>query len=556
MVIRIATLICISIIGSYGNPTSINQDRNGNIFLVLNQNKYVAGDIVRFKAYFLTENNKPISGSFRAIATLADTLGRAIDQINFIITNGIGYNQILLQQNHAPGLYNFSVTLDGIEANEKVNTHNQAIIVVEPNLTIHKRTDDTSISSSIKIVVDSIFKKRDSVSLSIEINGALQKISSSGEFSVNVFSLEHLSLSKPTWLKSNIDRDTLTDLMNKEPFSEFNSRIRQAQIKFNSGLPLPDSTIVYFYLQKSHWRYQTVALKNGIVNLIIPDLLEEDEFYYLAKIKNQITDDLMATWLSKESHPANRKDYSIVYKDDTYALFRQKTDMINSAFNYYINLNDNSTINNNQFPDLITTPTIEVFLDKYISFPTMTDCIKSIIPAMYYRKSKGKEWVRLKLLPLNKNVLPKTPTGDPIFIIDGVATKNTQLFLSLAPKEVISIKIVNEPHKLNQFGIFGENGIVIVKTKSGNKAESKNALSRKATHISKYKQFELPNHSNRPTVPIFSSILYWNPSVKTDEFGKAKILFKTADVTGPYAVEVIGFIENQPFWTYAKFRVD
>src|SRR6185436_19046312 len=72
-------------------------------------------------------------------------------------------------------------------------------------------------------------------------------------------------------------------------------RIVRALLK-DSDQVLPESTPILFFLQKSHWRYQTFVEKNGLVRLTLPDVYEPDEFFYLAEVEEIITNQIKIEW--------------------------------------------------------------------------------------------------------------------------------------------------------------------------------------------------------------------------------------------------------------------
>jgi hypothetical protein len=100
-----------------------------------------------------------------------------------------------------------------------------------------------------------------------------------------------------------------------------------------------------------------------------------------------------------------------------------------------------------------------------VLFPTIEELIREIVPSMFIRKSGKRIIVRVSLLS------PLISTQDPVYIIDGIATKNSEFFLSLDPSEIVTIKLINDSKKLLPLGLLGKNGIVIVKTKSGDRRE-------------------------------------------------------------------------------------
>jgi hypothetical protein len=176
----------------------------------------------------------------------------------------------------------------------------------------------------------------------------------------------------------------------------------------------------------------------------------------------------------------------------------------------------------------------------------MEELIREIVPYLQHRKSGDKTTERVVLFPNNK-----VPAYDPLFLIDGIMTKNTRYFLTLNPSDIISIKLIKDINKLNRFGSLGKNGIVLVSTKKQAHPElqkvntqlSVKGLNKPYAHYS-------PTSDDRAQVrkPDFRSTLYWNPSVKVDASGKVNAIFYTSDDVGNFLIRIQGITsDGRPF---------
>ena len=60
-----------------------------------------------------------------------------------------------------------------------------------------------------------------------------------------------------------------------------------------------------------------------------------------------------------------------------------------------------------------------------------------------------------------------------------------------------------------------------------------------------------------PGAPEFRSTIYWNPSIKTDESGKALVEFMVSDDVGAINVMIDGITNGlQPFSSIAELKVE
>ena len=193
----------------------------------------------------------------------------------------------------------------------------------------------------------------------------------------------------------------------------------------------------------------------------------------------------------------------------------------------------------------------------YVVFPKMEDLLREVIPFVQYRKRGSKETVRMSF---RLETSTRTYEDDPLYVIDGFMSRNTAFFISLKPENVISIKIINNPNKLAQFGRLGANGIIFVETK---KREYSSSVLKANTFpvvgLSRPANYNMVSYSNANSnyrVPDMRSTLYWNPSLETDKTGRAEVNFFASDDIGPVRILVQGLTKDgRPFMAEQEIRV-
>lgn len=310
--------------------------------------------------------------------------------------------------------------------------------------------------------------------------------------------------------------------------------------------PVPELTQLTFYLQNSKKLYHTFVDK-GKVSFAIPAVYGQDEIFYLAQTKRKPIPNVVIEWDADNVQlplpPKSRQTKSI----DRYAYFAGKGKLINKSYGFYENPNqvNSESIKNSiaDFEDEIMGADVTINIQNYILFSTMQEMVHEVVGAMYTRGTGEKSMVRVKLPePMNSNV-----TGDPVYVIDDVATKSTAFFLSLKPAEVLYIKVVKDPMKLSRFGLMGRNGIVIVETKNGNTREQIDP-SLVVRGLNKALLFKTPDYGNSVDLirPDFRSTLFWNPIVKTTN-GKAIVEFYSSDDVGKMKILINGMAETNAF---------
>ena len=184
----------------------------------------------------------------------------------------------------------------------------------------------------------------------------------------------------------------------------------------------------------------------------------------------------------------------------------------------------------------------------------MIELIREIIPSLQHRKLGGKTTVRVLLSEASIR-----PIGDPLYVIDGIMTKNTDYFLSMNPSDILTLKIVKDISKLRRFGAMGKNGMVLIQTKKLDLQKLKSgSTTLPVTGLSKPVDFRPLDHSNDAgnKLPDFRSTLYWAPTVKTAATGKANFSFYASDDTGPLVIKVLGMTaDGRPFNASTRINV-
>ncbi len=184
----------------------------------------------------------------------------------------------------------------------------------------------------------------------------------------------------------------------------------------------------------------------------------------------------------------------------------------------------------------------------------MVELIREIVPSLQHRKLGGKTTVRVLLSEASIR-----PTGDPLYVIDGIMTKNTEYFLSMSPSDILTLKIVKDISKLRRFGAMGKNGMVLVQTKKLDLQKLKSGSTTLAvTGLNRALDFKAQNQSKSTSrLPDFRSTIYWAPSIRTALTGKANFSFYTSDESGPLVIKVVGITtDGRPFNAITKVKVD
>jgi len=320
---------------------------------------------------------------------------------------------------------------------------------------------------------------------------------------------------------------------------------RKGLAYFADGKKMLDSLDIFFYSQKSKVKYQTKLLK-GKVWVPLPTLYGRDELFYLAEsfyyqsglTKGFKLPNLRVKWELDSielPRPVKSKELNV---PDYFGSFKEKINLLNKSFSIQSPTVSAGVANQKDFENEIKGVDVVVNVEDYVVFPTMAELIKEVVPSLFHRYDKGKEIVRV-ILP---GKMAADVSGDPVYLIDGIATNNTDFFLSIKPVDLVQIKVVNNEKKLKSFGLMGKNGIVIVQTKQENMREPID-VSNLIDGLNTETKF--PNIVSKLTeTPKFRSTVYWNSGVKTDEKGTATVRINLSDDIGEMEFRIDGITES------------
>jgi hypothetical protein len=318
--------------------------------------------------------------------------------------------------------------------------------------------------------------------------------------------------------------------------------------------PLPDSTLIMAYLQKHMIGYELYTLQGGKFELpFMYDFWGKDKLFCAVQSKGR--EPKKEFMIRLDDHPVSAvKELALKQTDsiESYGDYKFKKDLMDQSFNFYAKAKSDAKgegFNPNlEFEDELGGTDFAVDAQKFLVFPEMEEMIREILPFVQHRKRGDKVTVRLILIEGTLNTIP---SSEPLYIIDGVMSKNTDLFLSLKPADILTVKVVRDKTKLSRLGAIGKNGVIFVQTKNaiGEKVRANGKLL-SIEGLSKPVDFKLNDYSKNSNrrVPDFRSTLYWNPLVKTGTTGRATVSFYASDDVGEMSIKFLGITnEGLPF---------
>jgi hypothetical protein len=345
------------------------------------------------------------------------------------------------------------------------------------------------------------------------------------------------------------------------PFQSQTSLTGEVVSKENGSNP-PDSTVLLTYLQRNTIGYEATVEKGKFKVPFIFDFYGDDQVFCTLQSRARVLDG----------------DYRIIIRDDSVKLTERwqssetesvslhgdysfKRQLVSKSYSFFSKKEVAQSVNespNRFFEDEFFGVDFTVNVQDYLIFPKMEELLREIVPFVQHRRRGQTETVRMLF---RFDTSTKLAKSDPLYIIDGIMSRNTTYFLSLKPENILYIKVLNDPNKLQQLGKLGENGVVFVESKKG--VSNMGTFERNVFNVvglSKSVKFpynEQYHFSAEGRVPDLRSTLYWSPSTKSDRTGKSAITFSTSDDVGPAVIRIEGFTEDgRPFSAQHELQVN
>lgn len=316
--------------------------------------------------------------------------------------------------------------------------------------------------------------------------------------------------------------------------------------------PVPDSTKITFFMHKNVNTYQTYTNEEGEFTLhMLFEFYDTDEVYYRVEQKRKLLPN--AKVIISESRVVSQESANQEKSITSYNTLFDKRKMINESYDYHTNAS-RSFVPEEVEPlieEEIFGPDITIKLEDYHLFPTMIETLREIIPFSQHRRIRGNDVVRI----FNADT-DLYWEAEPVYVIDGVMTDDTDYFLSLAPADIATIKIVHTADKLRTFGTIGNGGMVIVDTKIPDNHKNVHRSVRSFTLHGLNQPLTrgtISHNANpRSRIPDLRTNLAWLPAIETNGNGEAAVSFYTSDVPGKYRIEGEGITSDGKLFSFQQ----
>jgi hypothetical protein len=145
--------------------------------------------------------------------------------------------------------------------------------------------------------------------------------------------------------------------------------------------------------------------------------------------------------------------------------------------------------------------------------------------------------------------------SQPLLLVDGVVTRDASHISGLDARKVERIDLVNRDY---YFGLLHFQGLLNVVTTDGTcPLELPDQVFRQSyefTTLAEANNFPAYEDENQiqSTWPDFRNTLYWDPGIRTDKNGRARIEFYTGDDVADYILMLDGFTMDGQSVSYSS----
>jgi hypothetical protein len=182
-------------------------------------------------------------------------------------------------------------------------------------------------------------------------------------------------------------------------------------------------------------------------------------------------------------------------------------------------------------------------LDAYTRFPTMEDILREYVLGVLPRKRQGHFRLMVPNAPYREFF-----DEEPMVLVDGVPVYDMDKVMAFSPLKIQKLDVITNRYFMGT-ALF--NGLISFMTYKGDLAGfplDTRVLKLDYDGLQLQREFYAPRYTNakqqESRLPDARTLLYWNPSVRTNEQGKAQLDFYTSDMAGIYLIDVNGLSKD------------
>ncbi|MBX2914855.1 MAG: hypothetical protein KF856_06235 [Cyclobacteriaceae bacterium] len=493
--------------------------------IVFNQPQYAAGDTALFAMVGL--GNKQVSEKTVFTVKLLDKEGTIVFNNRILSTAGLASGYVLFPEGIPAGVLTMVIIP---EVRSEDNNFGYTVNWwISENGTIlclnNKQINDTC--TKTKISVDSLFGVRDKVTVKVV-----------GE---RINNLVVASYNKQVFTDFDngiyVEPDTVTVNSNLNTTARWPYYFRGRVIPEVKEKTRLDSIAITVYLSKSNLIYKVYTNKNGLFEFPLFMDFEDDWVFYKITRKEQTiiaTIELEDVTIAPTQVKVDTAKLSL-----TYSAYNNIRKSVESSYHFFQHKENTAKASPPQ-ADIIAD--IDVSMEKYEPFNTVYDIFLNVVPMVKYRVGE----------PDQVRVFLKKSAGyamtDPLYIVNGYMTDQTELIARLDPKSIKRIGVLRTEKTLARFDKLGSNGIIVIETTIPVALVSKNSFFVRG--VTKYPITSTAVALDSKTPDLRPSVFWWAGKLPVEGFS-----FYTSNAPGQYIIHTFVTGSEKPCSIQQAIRV-
>ena len=530
------------------------------IFLQTDRTKYIAGEDVWFSIYtFDMETARLSARSLIAYIELLNPWNIPVIQSRILLSGGRGDGSFSIPDSISSGTYTIRAYTNWMKNFLPENCFMEDIDIYNPfsdsgfrlkrgklnSLKIDEKSEEQEMSNRITLTSDTVFGRRQKVSLKLTAGTDNKGLSGINDFSVSIAPGKFIEGSQDMerWMLTRQKKwkEIFSKTVIKPRYSfENNGHILSVTIKYREKA-IDSSDFVYMSIRGKVAVFDYAERdSSGRYNFILP---ADSRLRNLILQPEDANNNMILEIEPSFSRVLPASDGFVAVNTDSLAnLFEEMSFNYQASRIYGISSKmrtETDNMQNLKKRRFYGIPEMEIFLDDYIKLPSMQEVFYELLPGINLRQRKT-EYEILIINPLT-GVFYNEP---PLVMIDGVIINDLNILADLNPELVEKIEVVKTPYLIGDLILHG---IVNVLTRSGDFSDitmPEFAVMLPYRVTDPQPVFTSPDYSDENLrlgrIPDLRNTLYWNPSVKTNSKGEAEIEFWTSDIPGVYTISIQG----------------
>ena len=305
-----------------------------------------------------------------------------------------------------------------------------------------------------------------------------------------------------------------------------------------SGNPRVASVIGTWSGQENKMYFSSRTNQEGISLLKQPSFTGEKGIQYLGYDKE--VEDIRTERISNRMPAVERR----LVVTPGILTYLQKSQQRKKIFQYYKQLEFDLKVAPQQLEKTKLKGNQTFEISEYEAFDNFATFFQeNLSPLRFGEDRKNNKYTAYMYNPRNNRNDKRLP-GNPLFIVDGKATRNADFVGRLDLEQVQEVQLFFRPDNVrDQFNVMGAGGAVTIEITGGDEVQMPAADEANRYRISGLQRpasFPVFNPDNIPAnQPFFRPQLFWEPTVAIGPDGEGTVTFFQSDARDTFRVEVM-----------------